>query len=78
MVGINSYREQVAGQLKLVQTNEVYKRLTSELFYEGEVSYSDVIDSDRDYFTSQLSYITLLSSQLMSYVTLYKTLGGDI
>ncbi|MFI3319788.1 MAG: efflux transporter outer membrane subunit [Rikenellaceae bacterium] len=76
LVGVESYARQRVGQSQLVKSNRIYEEFTSELYKAGEVSYLDVIDAQREYFSAQLSYASLLSSQLSSYVTLYKALGG--
>ncbi len=78
LVSIEYLRKQIDGQRELISANKEYQDLTRELFNAGEENFLSVLDAEREYFSSQLSYASLLSSELTSYVTLYKALGGGI
>ncbi len=76
LLGIEALRVKIREQEELVADNSVYQQLTSELYELGENDYLTVLDAQREYFSSQLDYASLLSSELQGYVTLYKALGG--
>ena len=50
--------------------------MTEALYADGLANYLNVIDAERNLYSSQLEYITILTSQLSAYVSLYKALGG--
>ena len=70
------YREQLAEDEEVVQSEQ--KRLElAQLRYEGGVaSYSDVLDAQRYLFSAQLSAVQTRNNLLNASVQLYKSLGG--
>ncbi len=76
LIGIASYRSQIENQKALVESNKITQTLTQELYNNGENTYLNVLDAEREYFSAQLDYASTLGSQLSEYVTLYKALGG--
>ncbi len=76
LLGIEYMALEIEAERELVEANKIYEELTEELYKGGVGDYLTVLDAQRQYFASQLSYASLLSSQLSGYVTLYKALGG--
>ena len=76
MVAIDTYNTQAARNLELLEANRKLQQITSALYADGLVSYLNVIDAERNLYSSQLDYISLLTEQLLAYVAFYKALGG--
>ncbi len=76
LVAIKFLALELEAQSELVAANKMYSELTKELYRGGAGDYLSVLDADREFFSSELDYASLLSSQLSGYVTLYKALGG--
>ena len=76
LVAIETYNTQAARNLDLLEANRKLQQITSALYADGLVSYLNVIDAERNLYSSQLDYIALLTEQLTAFVTLYKALGG--
>lgn len=76
MVAIDTYNTQAARNLELLEANRKLQQITSALYADGLVSYLNVIDAERNLYSSQLDYILLLTEQLLAYVAFYKALGG--
>lgn len=76
LVAIETYNTQAARYLDLLEANRKLQQITSALYADGLVSYLNVIDAERNLYSSQLDYIALLTEQLTAFVTLYKALGG--
>ncbi len=76
LVAIDTYNSQVERNLDLLEANLKLQQITSALYADGLVSYLNVIDAERNLYSSQLDYIALLTEQLTAFVTLYKALGG--
>ena len=77
LVAIETYNTQAARYLDLLEANRKLQQITSALYADGLVSYLNVIDAERNLYSSQLDYIALLTEQLTAFVTLYKALGGN-
>jgi multidrug efflux system outer membrane protein len=76
LVAIATYNNQVAEYLNLLQANARLQQMTSALYADGLASSLNLIDAERNLYSSQLDYISLLTEQLCAYVDLYKALGG--
>lgn len=76
LIGISSYSSQVSNLKQLVNANYQAQYLTRQLYDNGDVTYLNVLDAEREYFSSQLNLSTTLSAWLTEYVSLYKSLGG--
>ena len=50
--------------------------LSQERYDKGVTSYLEVLESQRQSFDAQLSYSTVRRDLLISYIELYKALGG--
>lgn len=73
---IAMYKEEWAARKKQVEAAQKNYDLSSARYYNGYVSYLEVLDSQRSLFEAQLSFSQLTQKQLTSAVQLYKALGG--
>lgn len=76
LVAIETYNHQVDEYLKLLMANSRLEQMTAALYADGLASSLNLIDAERNLYSAQLDFISLLSEQLCAYVTLYKSLGG--
>ena len=76
LVAIATYNSQVDEYLNLLSANSRLQQITAALYADGLASSLNLIDAERNLYSSQLDYIALLAEQLIAYVTLYKALGG--
>ncbi|MBO5806314.1 MAG: efflux transporter outer membrane subunit [Tidjanibacter sp.] len=76
LVAIENYNNQVERYVELLQANNNLRTMTAALYADGLASSLNLIDAERNLYSSQLDYIALLTEQLTAYVTLYKALGG--
>ena len=53
-------------------------RLSQQQYAAGQISYLDVLETQRTLFDAQSDYAETLSATMSSYATLYKALGGGI
>lgn len=78
LVAIKSYGAQKGWMESIVESNRKVSLLTDRLYFDGMADYLNVIDAERNLYSSQLQYIELLTEQLSSYVDLYRALGSGI
>lgn len=76
LVAIDTYSVEAAKYLELLTANSRLQQMTSALYDDGLASSLNLIDAERNLYSSQLNYISLLTEQLSAYVSLYKALGG--
>lgn len=76
LVAIESYNNQAERYIELLRANNSLRTMTAALYADGLASSLNLIDAERNLYSSQLDYIALLTEQLTAYVTLYKALGG--
>lgn len=76
LVAIDTYNSEVAKYIDLLTANARLQQMTAALYKDGLASSLNLIDAERNLYSSQLDYISLLTEQLNAYVTLYKALGG--
>jgi len=74
--GIVTYREQVEQYRELVMENERIAFRTRALYRNGMSAYLDVLDAERTYYESETQLVNLTVQQYLSYVSLFKALGG--
>jgi multidrug efflux system outer membrane protein len=77
LVAIATYEAECERYLGLLQANSRLRTMTEALYYDGLASSLNLIDAERNLYSSQLDYVSLLSAQLQAYVSLYKALGGS-
>lgn len=76
LAGIATYRSQVIRYRELLRATRTTQMLTQELYRNGSNTYLDVLDAERELFSTQISFSEVLAAQLAEYVSLYKALGG--
>lgn len=76
LVAIETYNKEVEKYLELLTANSQLQQMTAALYDDGLASSLNLIDAERNLYSSQLDYIALLTEQLSAYVALYKSLGG--
>lgn len=76
LAGVATYRSQVERYRELLRATRTTQMLTQELYRNGSNTYLDVLDAERELFSTQISFSEVLSAQLAEYVSLYKALGG--
>jgi multidrug efflux system outer membrane protein len=70
------YKEEWAARNRQVIAAQKNYELSNARYYNGYVSYLEVLDAQRSLFEAQLSLSQLTQKQLTSMVQLYKALGG--
>ena len=78
LVAIKSYGAQTEWMQSIVESNRKVSVLTDRLYFDGMSDYLNVIEAERSLYSSQLQYISLLTEQLSSYVSLYRALGSGV
>ncbi|WP_177316869.1 TolC family protein, partial [Burkholderia ubonensis] len=68
--------DQIRAQDAAVNASRRAAKLSRTQYQEGEVSYLDVIDSERSVLVSQLQANALTGTQAVSTVNLIRALGG--
>ena len=68
--------EALESRLQLVKASEEYVRLARLQYYNGILSYLDLLDAQRQLFNAELSLSESKRDRLLSLVQLYKVLGG--
>ncbi|WP_241622636.1 efflux transporter outer membrane subunit [Rosenbergiella australiborealis] len=76
LVGRETYQQEVGLRAADVATNQHNYALAQRRYQDGIDSYLDVLIAQRSLYSTQQTYITVLSSSLAQQVTLYKVLGG--
>ncbi|MFI3305065.1 MAG: efflux transporter outer membrane subunit [Rikenellaceae bacterium] len=73
---ISTYATQREAMVKLVAANEKIAHTTSALYDNGMNDYLNVIDAERELYSSQMELLSVVANQYISHITLYKALGG--
>lgn len=73
---IASFSKQEKKYNELVSTTSSINTMTNELYNRGSIDYLSVLDADRSLFDAQTEYATTLTQKLISYISLYKAIGG--
>ena len=73
---VKTYKEEWAARNRQVQAARKNLELSNARYYNGYVSYLEVLDVERSLFIAELSLSELTQNQLSSMVQLYKALGG--
>jgi len=76
LVSRSKLAEQVQAQERLVRANSEYVRL-ARLQYDGGYSpYSTVLQAEQQLFPSELNYAQYRGSLFISFINIYKAMGG--
>jgi len=76
LVSIHSYRKEVVAQESRSKTAIESENLSYVRYNEGATTYLEVLEQQRQSFSSQLELVTARVNLLNSYILLYKALGG--
>ncbi len=76
LVAIRTYRDQTARYAAIVESYRRISDKVNRLYFDGLADYLNVIDAERNLYSSQLQYIQLLTNQLNAYIDLYRAIGG--
>ncbi len=76
LVGVRKTREFRQEQQKLVDTLQDQTRLSQARYIGGVTTYLEVLDTERQSFTSQLELAQAKLDELLAMVSLYRALGG--
>ena len=76
LIGYQDTREQRSQQDRLVHALEETTRLSNLRYQGGMDSYLQVLDAERNLFQGRLALAQLRLQELLSFVQLYRALGG--
>ena len=76
LVSTQKSREELAAQGRRVAALKDYARLAMLNYNEGQVSYIEVLDSERRLFDAELLYTQNQNDVYTSLVSIYKAMGG--
>ncbi len=76
LISIKTLKEELIAQEARYKAATNAEMLSENRYSQGETSYLEVLDSQRQSFNAQLSYTQTRADLLSSYIALYKALGG--
>ena len=76
LINIATYREESIAQASRTKTAISSEELSYIRYNEGSTTYLEVLEQQRQSFSSQLELLTARLNLLNSYIFLYKALGG--
>jgi multidrug efflux system outer membrane protein len=76
LVSISTYRKEIVAQESRKKTAVESESLSYVRYNEGSTTYLEVLEQQRQSFSSQLQLLTAQYNLLNSYILLYKALGG--
>jgi multidrug efflux system outer membrane protein len=76
LIASQKLHEQLEVQGRQVTALATYSRLARARYEGGYTSYIEVLDAERSLFNAQLSATQTQAAALVSFVTLYKAMGG--
>ena len=76
IVGYNSAVENTSLKFDLQEASKQYVSLANLQYINGAISYMDVLDAQRSYFSSQVELSNAIMGEYKALVILYKSLGG--
>jgi multidrug efflux system outer membrane protein len=76
LVNISTFREELTAQESRTETAVISENLSYVRYDEGSTTYLEVLEQQRQSFSSQLDVLTTRLNLLNSYILLYKALGG--
>ena len=76
LINITTFREELAAQESRAKTAIISEELSYIRYNEGSTTYLEVLEQQRQSFSSQLDVLTTRLNLLNSYILLYKALGG--
>ncbi len=76
VITYQSARENTVLMRELRDATKKYVDLAQLQYLNGVISYIDVLDAHRRYFSSQIGLSNAISNESLAFVSLYKALGG--
>lgn len=76
LIAIESYATQREAAAALVCANADIANKVNALYDNGMDNYLNVIDAERELYSSQMELISTITEQYISYISLFKALGG--
>lgn len=76
LISIETLKEELIAQKARMIAAKNAEILSDERYSKGVTSYLEVLESQRQSFDAQLSFSTVRRDLLISYIELYKALGG--
>ncbi len=76
LITISTYHQELLASKAEVVANAKIALTVKALYRCGMESYFNVVDAERDLYSSQIDYAGVRAQQYINYVTLYKALGG--
>ncbi len=76
LVSIQNYNKEIDIAANLARINKKIAKASNELYINGMYDYLNVVDSEREYYSSQIAYIENLTTQYINYVKLFTSIGG--
>lgn len=76
LVATRSYTEQLEAQVKLIDAQQKRFDLTTVRYRQGDTAYLEVLLAQQDLYSAQQSRLETQLSQIVSRISLYKSLGG--
>ncbi|SAL09460.1 RND efflux system outer membrane lipoprotein [Caballeronia peredens] len=76
LISSQKLHEQLEIQGRQVTALSIYSRLARARYEGGYTSYIEVLDAERSLFNAQLALTQTQAAALVSFVTLYKVMGG--
>ncbi|MBX9806869.1 MAG: TolC family protein, partial [Flavobacteriaceae bacterium] len=73
---VRTYKDEWTARSKQVMAARKNLELSNARYYNGYVSYLEVLDIERSLFDAELSLSELTQNQLSSMIQLYRALGG--
>lgn len=76
LVALETYDEQVSSQKANLDANQLYYDHAKSRYDEGVDSFLTLLDAQRSLYSAKQNYLTMLLSNMVNRVNLYKVLGG--
>lgn len=76
LIAIDTYALERSATTQLVQANTLISQCVGALYKSGMSDYLDVIDAERSLYSSQMTLVSVIAEQYISYIDLCKALGG--
>ncbi|MFI3289845.1 MAG: efflux transporter outer membrane subunit [Rikenellaceae bacterium] len=76
LIAIETYATQREAAAALVGTNADIANKVNALYDNGMNDYLNVIDAERELYSAQMGLVAAITEQYVSYISLFKALGG--
>lgn len=76
LIGFQKTRQQIENQQKQVSALQKYLQLSQQRYDEGQSSYLEVLDAQRNLFSAQISLAQTEGAQVELFIGLFRALGG--